>query len=248
VEAVGKAVKRFKAGDEVFGSSDGALAQYITVREDGPVAAKPAALTVEQAAALPVAGVTALQALRDLGHVRAGEQVLINGASGGVWTFAVQLAKLSGAEVTGVCSTRNLEKIRALGADHLIDYTQEDFTRGTQRYELILDLTGNRSIAEYRRVLAPQGLLVLIGVAPGDWLGPLEGPLEATVLDPFSKQKAVSLFAHINAEDLTTLAGLVQSGKVQPVIDRRYPLEEAAAAMRYLEAGHARGKLVIDVE
>lgn len=248
VEAVGKAVKRFKAGDEVFGSAEGALAQYLTVPEEAAVAAKPAAMSFEQAAAIPVAGVTALQALRDLGHVRAGQKVLINGASGGVGTFAVQLAKLSGAEVTGVCSTKNLEMVRALGADHVIDYTHEDFARGTQRYDLILDVTGNRSIADYRRVLAPQGILVLIGVTPGDWLGPLQAPVQATLLELFSKQKVLSMFAHINRDDLTALAGLFPSGKLAAVIDRRYRLEQAPEAMRYLEAGHARGKLVINVD
>jgi NADPH:quinone reductase-like Zn-dependent oxidoreductase len=248
VEAVGKDVRRFRVGDEVVGSADGALAQYVTVRDSDPVVAKLALVSFEQAAAVPVAAVTALQALRDLGHVHAGENVLINGASGGVGTFAVQLAKLFGADVTAVCSTRNVEMVRLLGADHLIDYTKEDFTKGTARYELILDLAANRSLSEYRSVLAPQGLLTLIGASPGNWLGPLGAPLEATMLEPFSKQKFPSLFAHINQEDLTTLAELMQSGKLKSVIDRHYSLGEVPDAMAYLESGHARGKVVIDVE
>jgi len=248
VEAAGKDVKRLKVGDEVLGYAPDALAQYVTVRESGPIVAKPAALSFEQAAALPVAGITALQALRDLGHIRPGEKVLINGASGGVGVFAVQLAKSFGAEVTGVCSTRNLEMVRALGADHVIDYTKEDFTQGTGRYELILDVAGNRSITEYRRVLEPQGVVALIGVNRGNWLGPFEGPLEATMLEPFVKQKFLSMFAQPNREDLVKLAELTQSGKLKAVIDRHYTLGEAAQAMGYLEAGHARGKVVIDVD
>jgi NADPH:quinone reductase-like Zn-dependent oxidoreductase len=250
VEAVGQDVHRFKVGDEVFGYADDthALAQYLTMRESGAIVKKPAGVSFEQAATIPVAGVTALQALRDLAHVRAGEKVLINGASGGVGTFAVQLAKSFGAEVTAVCSTRNLEMVRSLGADHLIDYTKEDFTQGTARYEVILDVAGNRSITEYRRVLAPQGILALVGAAPGNWLGPMAAPLEATVRGPFTQQKFLSVFAHVNADDLTRLAERMQSGQLKSVIDRNYTLDEAPRAMAYLEAGHARGKVVIDVE
>lgn len=250
VEAVGRDVTRFKAGDQVFGAARDALAQYVTVRalQGDPIVAKPPEMTFEQAAAIPVAGVTALQGLRDLGHVHAGESVLINGASGGVGTFAVQLAKSFGAEVTAVCSTRNIAMVRSLGADHVIDYTKEDFTQGRVRYELILDVVANRSITEYRRVLAPQGILVLIGATAGNWLEPLAVPIEATVLELFSKQKFPSMFAHINQGDLGTLAGLMQSGKLQSVLDRHYTLSEAPEAIGYLESGHARGKVVVDVE
>ncbi len=250
VEAVGKDVTRFKLGDQVFGVADGVLAQYVSVRalKDDPIVAKPPELPFEQAAAVPVAGVTALQALRDLGHIRAGEKVLINGASGGVGTFAVQLAKSFGAEVTGVCSTRNLALVRSLGADHLIDYTKEDFTRDGARYELILDDVANRSIPEYRRVLAPHGIVVLIGATRGNWLEPLAAPLEAMLLTRFSSQQFLEMFAHIDPKDLATLAKLMQSGKVKAVIDRHYGLGEASGAMAYLEAGHARGKVLIDVQ
>lgn len=248
VEAVGTDVRRFKVGDSVFGYDDDAAAEYVAVLDSDRIAVEPASVSFEEAAAVPVAGITALQALRDLGHVHAGEQVLINGASGGVGTFAVQLAKSFGAQVTGVASTRNLDLLRALGADHVIDYTREDFTRGTVRYGLILDLVGNRSISEYRRVLAPQGTLVLIGAGRGDWLGPLVTPLEAAVRGPLSQQKYLSMFAHVNGADLATLAGLMQSGKLKAVIDRHYTLGQTAQAMAYLEAGHARGKVLIDID
>lgn len=251
VEAVGKGVTRFKPGDEVFGGRTGALAEYITAREDRAVVLKPASLTFEQAAAVPVAALTALQGLRDSGRIQPGQSVLINGASGGVGTFAVQIAKSLGARVTGVCSTRNLELVRSLGADHVIDYTQQDFTQGEDRYDMILDLVGNRSLRENRRVLKPQGTYVLIGGGgpnDGRWLGPVPKVIAALVLSPFVDQELGMMVSELNQQDLTYLGGLMQDGRVTAVIDRRYPLGEAAEAIRYLETGRARGKVVINIE
>lgn len=249
IEAVGKNVRRFKPGDEVFGGGSGALAEYVSVREAGSIAAKPANLTFEQAAAVPVAAVTALQALRDKGQLRAGQRVLINGASGGVGTFAVQIAKSFGADVTGVCSTRNVELVRSLGADHVIDYTREDYTKSAQRYDLIVDNVGNRSLLQVRRVLAPEGIYVMVGGPSDDpWIGAIATPLKAFLLSPFVSQEAVFLFADLNQKDLTFLADLMQAGKVTPVIDRRYSLAEVPAAIAYLEEGHARGKVIVRVQ
>jgi NADPH:quinone reductase-like Zn-dependent oxidoreductase len=250
VEAVGKSVKRFKPGDEVFGGRDGAFAEYVNVRENGALALKPANLTSEQAAAVPVAGITALQALRDKGKIQSGQKVLINGASGGVGTFAVQIAKAFGAEVTGVCSTRNLTMVRSIGADHVIDYTREDFTQGSLRYDLIVDNVGTHSLSEYRRVLNPQGALVMVG-GPNDgrWIGSaLSGAIKAMLVGPFVSQKLVFILAKLNQGDLGVLRDLMQTGKLTPVIDRRYKLSETAEAIRYLEEGHARGKVVITLE
>ena len=249
VEAVGKSVKRFKPGDEVFGGRSGAFAEYVTVREERAVALKPSNVSFEQAAAVPIAGITALQALRDKGHIHAGQKVLINGASGGVGTFAVQIAKSFGAEVTGVCSTRNVDMVRSLGADHVIDYTREDFTQGAQHYDLIVDNVGTHSLLAYKRVLNPNGIYVMIGsTTPGNWFGWLATPLQALVLSPFMSQKAGMMLADLGKEDLATLGELMRSAKVTPVIDRRYKLSEAPEALRYLEAGHARGKVVLSVE
>ncbi|MGO9802987.1 MAG: NAD(P)-dependent alcohol dehydrogenase [Steroidobacteraceae bacterium] len=250
VEAVGKSVQHFKVGDEVFGGRDGAFAEYLTVRESRAVAVKPAGVSFEQAAALPIAAITALQALRDKGKLRAGQKVLINGASGGVGTFAVQLAKWLGGEVTGVCSTRNVELVRSLGADHVIDYTREDFTRGAERYDLIIDNVGNHPLLEYRRVMTPHGILVLVGGGPtpsGQMLGGLTIMLKGLILNPFVSQSFEPFLAELNPKDLSLLAGLIQQGRLKPVIDRRYPLAQLPEAMSYLEAGHARGKIVIDV-
>jgi NADPH:quinone reductase-like Zn-dependent oxidoreductase len=249
VEAIGKSVKRFKPGDEVFGGRDGAFAEYVNVRENGALALKPANLTFEQAAAVPVAGITALQALRDKGKIQPGQQVLINGASGGVGTFAVQIAKAFGAEVTGVCSTRNLAMVRSIGADHVIDYTQEDFTQGSLRYDLIVDNVGTHSLSQYRRVLNPQGALVMVG-GPNDgrWIGPLSASIKAMLVGPFVSQKLVFIIAKLNQDDLGVLRDLMLTGKLTPVIDRRYKLSETAEAIRYLEEGHARGKVVITLE
>jgi len=251
VEVVGRNINQFKPGDEVFGGRNGALAEYVTVLEDRAVVLKPANLTFEQAASVPVAAITALQGLRDKGKVQPGQKVLINGASGGVGTFAVQIAKSFGADVTGVCSTRNLDMVRSIGADRVIDYTKEDFTKGAQRYDLILDLVGNRSLSELRRVMKPGGITVLIGGGgpdAGQWIGPLTGPIKGLMLSPFVSQQFVTLLADLNKEDLTILADLLQAGKVTPVIDRRYRLNETAEAIAYLEEGHARGKIVITPE
>lgn len=248
VEAVGSNVKRFKPGDEVFGGRSGAFAEYVTVREDRALALKPANMTFEQAASVPIAGITALQALRDKGQLKPGQQVLINGASGGVGTFAVQIAKSYGAEVTGVCSTRNVEMVRSIGADHVIDYTQEDYTKSGQHYDLIIDNVGNHSLLANRRVLNPDGIFVIIGGPKGNWLAPLMNPIKALMLSPFVGQEFVMILAKLDKDDLAILGDLMQAGKVTPVIDRRYRLSEVPAAIRYSEEGHARGKIVIDLE
>jgi NADPH:quinone reductase-like Zn-dependent oxidoreductase len=248
VEAVGKDVKQFHVGDEVFGGRDGAFAEYVRVREDRAVALKPSNITFEQAAAVPIAALTALQALRDEGHLQRGQKVLINGASGGVGTFAVQIAKSMGAEVTGVCSTRNDEMVRKLGADHVIDYTKENYTEQTTQYDLIVDNVGSQSLLANRRVLKPNGIFVIIGGPKGDWLGPLASPLKAMVVSPFVKQKMGFFIAGMDPKDLNTLRDLMQSGAVTPVIDRAYPLTQTSEAIAYLEDGHARGKVVITVE
>jgi NADPH:quinone reductase-like Zn-dependent oxidoreductase len=248
VEAIGKDVTRFKPGDAVFGGRDGAFAEYVAVRADRSVVPKPDNMSFEQAAAVPIAGLTALQALRDKGHVRAGDKVLINGASGGVGTFAVQIAKSYGAEVTGVCSTKNLAMVRSLGADHVIDYTAEDFTQQPQRYDLILDTVGNHSLLQYRRVLTPHGIVVIIGgPSSGPFIGPLITPIKALLLTPFVSQRFEPFLAAFNPQDLRTLAELMQAGKLTPVIDRQYPLAEIPEAMRYVEAGHAHGKVVLNI-
>ncbi len=249
VEAVGKNVTRFKPGDDVFGGADGSFGEYVTPRAEGSVALKPANMSFEQAAAVPIAAVTALQALRDKGQLKAGQKVLINGASGGVGTFAVQIARNMGAEVTGVCGTRNIDMVRAIGADHVIDYTHEDFTRGAVRYDLIIDNVGTHSISDYRRVLTPEGILVMVGgPSEGSWIGPLSGSLKAMIVAPFVRQKLIFMLAEINKETLESLRGMMAAGKLVPVIDRRYPLAETGAALSYLLQGHARGKVVITVE
>ena len=239
VEAVGKDVTRFRLGDAVFGEGAGAFAEYASVPER-TLALKPASLTFEQAAAVPMAGLTALQSLRDGGKIQAGQKVLILGASGGVGTFAVQIAKSFGAEVTGVCSTKNVEMVRSIGADHVVDYTCEDFTRGDVRYDLMLDTIGNRSLRECRRVLTPKAVYVSISGAMAHLLG-------TSMLKPFVSQDIEIPVAKRNKADLEILSGLIEVGKVTPVIDRTYPLNEVPAAIRYLETGHARGKIVITV-
>lgn len=251
VEAVGKNVRRFKPGDEVFGGRNGALAQYVNVRENGALEFKPANVTFEQAAAVPVAAVTALQALRDQGKIRPGQAVLINGASGGVGTFAVQIAKSFGANVTGVTSARNVTLVRSLGADQIIDYTHEDYTKGPQHYDLILDLVGNRGLLENRRVLKPAGIYVGIGGGgpeDGGLIGPMMGPVKQWLLSPFVSQKLTFFVSELTKEDLGILGGLMQVGKLRPVIDRRYKLSDTAAAIRYVEQGHAHGKVIVTVE
>jgi len=251
VEAVGKNVTQFKPGDDVFGGRGGAFAEYVCPRANRAVALKPASLTFEQAASVNIAGITALQALRDKGQIQPGQKVLINGASGGVGTFAVQIAKSFGADVTGVCSTRNVDLVRSLGADHIIDYTKEDFAKGDQRYDVILDNVPNHSLSECRRILNPNGKYVMIGGGgPNDnrWIGPFGRVIHTMVLSPFVSQKMGMMMADANQKDLTVLGDLMQSGKVKPVIDRTYKLSEVPAAIAYLEEGHARGKVVITVE
>ena len=251
VEAVGKNVTQFKPGDEVLGGKSGAFAEYVCARSDRAVVLKPANITFEQAASVPIAAITALQGLRDKGKIQPGQKVLINGASGGVGTFAVQIAKSFGTEVTGVCSTRNLELVRSLGADHVIDYTKEDFTKGNQRYDLILDNVGTQPLSGFRHALQPKGICVMIGGGgpnDGGLIGPLGRPVKALLLSPFTSQTMGMLMADLNKKDLATLGDLMQSGKVTPVIDRTYPLSQIADAIRYLEAGHARGKVVITLE
>ena len=244
VEAVGQAVTGFRVGDEVFGGKSGALAQYVCVR-DG-VVLKPANITFEDAAAVPVAAITALQGLRDKGQIQSGQKVLINGASGGVGTFAVQIAKAFGAEVTAVCSSRNLELARSLGADHVVDYTREDYTRSDQRFDLILDLAGSKSWSESRRILKTQGRLVLVGAPKGNALiGPLGHIAKVRIAAFRSSQKVQFFIAKMNRADLLVLREFLETGKVKPVIDRRYTSSQVADAFRYLGEGHARGKIVI---
>jgi NADPH:quinone reductase-like Zn-dependent oxidoreductase len=248
VEAVGKDVTRFRPGDEVFGEVErGGFAEY-TCASEALLELKPANLTFEQAAAVPLAALTALQGLRDAGRVQPEQKVLIIGASGGVGTFAVQIAKLLGADVTGVCSTRNVEMIRSLGADHVIDYTREDFTRSGRKYDLIFQLAGTLSPSDCRRALTSKGTLVLSsGESSGRWLGPVDRMIKAAVLSPFVSQKLGSFLAKPDSDDLQFLKELIEAGKVKPVIDRTYSLNEAPEAIRYLEEGHARGKVVITV-
>jgi NADPH:quinone reductase-like Zn-dependent oxidoreductase len=249
VETVGKNVTRYKPGDEVFGDRDGAFGEYVSVRENGAMALKPTNMSMEQAAAVPIAGLTALQALRDKGKIQAGQKVLINGASGGVGTFAVQIAKTYGADVTGVCSTRNVAMVKSIGADHVIDYTKEDFTQGSVRYDLIIDNVGSHTLSEYRRVLTPNGKLVIVGGPSDDpWLGPMTTSVKAYLVAPFVSQKLIFILAEANGEDLNVLRDLMQTGKLTPVIDRRYPLSETAQAISYLEQGHAKGKVIIAVD
>jgi NADPH:quinone reductase-like Zn-dependent oxidoreductase len=253
VEAIGKNVTEFKPGDEVFGGKTGAFADYVCVREDRAIAIKPANMTFEQAASVPIAATTALQALRDKGMLRSGQKILVNGASGGVGTFAVQIAKSYGAEVTGVCSTRNVDLVRSIGADHVIDYTKEDFTRSGQRYDLLFDNIGNHSFSERRNVLNPNGICVMVGVGGsgatgGQILGVLAGELNAYIRSRFASQKFSTFLAQLNHKDLSQLGDLMQSGKITPVIDRTYKLSQIPDALKYLEQGHARGKVVVAVE
>lgn len=241
VEAVGPAVSTLQPGDEVFGEiGAGGFAEYVCVKESA-VVKKPAALSFEDAAAVPVAGLTALQGLRDQGKLQAGHKILINGASGGVGTYAVQIAKALGAAVTGVCSTRNLALVREIGADHVIDYTQTDFTRTGQQYDLILDAVGNRSVADLRRALTPQGIGAVAGFTT------LSGILQIALLGSWGGQPVRSFLAKPNQADLQTLAELLASGKVRSIIDCRYPLAATADAIRYLETGRARGKVIVTV-
>jgi NADPH:quinone reductase-like Zn-dependent oxidoreductase len=209
---------------------------------------KPANMTYKQAASVPIAAITALQALRDKGKIKTGHRVLINGASGGVGTFAVQIAKSFGAEVSGVCSTRNVEMVRSIGADHVFDYTKEDYTDSGKQYDLIIDNVGNHSLLANRRVLSPEGVLVMVGGKSGNWIAPLMGPIKALLLSPFVGQEFVLILAQLRQEDLAILADLMQAGSMTPVIDRSYGLDEVPAAIAYSEEGHARGKIVVNLE
>ena len=244
----GDEVTRFAVGDAVFGGRSGAFAEYIALPEDSAIALKPDNVSFEEAAAIPIAAVTALQALRDNGQLKAGEKVLLNGASGGVGTYAVQIAKALGAEVHGVCSTRNVEMVRALGADHVFDYTIENYTDSDNEYDLILDMVGNHSLSANRRVLKPQGRMVLVGGPKGNWFGPLWPPLKALMLSPFIDQEIGMILARLKGDDLEYLASLMSDGRLTSRVDTRYPLSETAEALRYLETKRARGKVIIAME
>jgi NADPH:quinone reductase-like Zn-dependent oxidoreductase len=245
VEAVGRNVTQFKPRDEVFGVCRGALAEYACASESA-LAIKPDNVTFEQAASAPMAALTALQSLRDEGKIQPGQKVLINGAAGGVGTFAVQIAKSYGADVTGVCSTRNVDTVRSIGADRVIDYTRENFTNRGQHYNLILDSIGNHSLLACRRVLNPKGIYIMVGGPTGRWMiGLLARLATALVLSRFVSQKLVMVLTKPSKEDLAALHELMKAGKVTPVIDRSYTLSEVPEAIRYLEQGHARGKVVI---
>lgn len=251
VEAVGRNVTDFKPGDEVFGVRAGCLAEYICVRQSGAIATKPGNVNFEQAASIPTA-LVALQGLRDTAQLKAGQKVLINGASGGIGTFAVQIARAYGAEVTGVCSGRNVEMVKSLGADHVIDYTKEDYTKGDQRYDVIYDLVNNHSFAERRRVLKPGGICVLAGVGGSgmheETLSRFIGVFTAFLRSKFADEKFVIFGVDINKKDLGVLRDLTESGKVTPALTKTYPLAETAAAYKYLETGHASGKIAIMID
>ena len=248
VEAVGANVTLFKPGDAVFGGVHGALAEYAVAREQGAIVLKPENLSFDEAAGIPIAAITALQGLRDQGGIKAGQKVLINGASGGVGPYAVQLAKSFGAEVTGVCSTRNVDMVRSIGADHVIDYTKENFTEGNQRYDLILDNVGNHGFFALEDVMKPEGIIVMVGAPKkGALLGPVKRVVWSKLVGHFIEPRITFYVAKVNKADLELLAGLAREGKLKSVIDSRFPLEETAAALEYLGAGHARGKVVVTV-
>ena len=248
VEAIGASVVSFKPGDEVYGARSGSFAEYLTIRKQGGIALKPVSMTFEQAAAIPVAGLTALQGLRNKGQIQPGQKVLINGASGGVGTFAVQIAKAFGAQVTGVCHTRHIDAIRSLGADHIFDYAREDFTRSGQRYDLVLDVMGGRSWRDFRRVLNPNATFVLIGGPKTNrLLGPLAHIIRIRMAALRASQKVIFFIASVNRADLLFMNELFEAGKVTPLIDRRYALSELPQAMRHFAEGHPHGKIVITV-
>jgi NADPH:quinone reductase-like Zn-dependent oxidoreductase len=249
VETVGKDVTKFKPGDAVFGARGGAFGEYVVVRESGNIALKPDNVSFEQAAAVPIAAITALQALRDKGRVKAGSKVLINGASGGVGTFAVQIAKSIGAEVTAVCSGRNVELVKSIGADRVIDYTQADFTEGSEKYDVIVDNVGNHPLSKLRRVMTEEGRDVIVGgPSEGKWLGPIKLVMKGQIYSMFVEQEFLFFLAEVNQPDLALLSAMMREGKLIPVIDRTYPLSELPDAIRYLETGRARGKVVVRVE
>jgi NADPH:quinone reductase-like Zn-dependent oxidoreductase len=246
VVEVGRDVSEFRPGDAVFGAARGSAAEYVCAQPDR-LAPKPANVSFEQAAAVPVAGLTALQALKSGDGTSPGEKVLIIGAAGGVGTFAVQIAKSFGAHVTGVCSTGNVDYVRSIGADRVIDYTREDFTQGSERYDRIVIAAGNTPLSTFRRLLTPRGTSVWVGASPGRWLGVLAGFLKALVLSRFGSQRLILLQAAIRKDDLITLKEMIEAGRVTPVVTRRYTLDETSEAIRYLEQGHTRGKTVIVV-
>jgi NADPH:quinone reductase-like Zn-dependent oxidoreductase len=245
IEAVGSEVTRFRPGDDVFGGATGAFAEYVTVNAERAVVHKPANISFEQAASVTIAGTTALQALRDTGKLEAGQKVLINGASGGVGTFAVQIAKALGAEVTGVCSTRNLDLVRSIGSDHVFDYTREDYTKSDRRFDVIIDMVGNHGLLANRDVMTPAGIYVGVGGTVGNWVGPLTGPLKAMALTPFVSQEFTGFLAQLRQEDLLFLADLMAQGKLVPVTGSRFSLDEVPEAIRLSEGGHARGKIIV---
>jgi NADPH:quinone reductase-like Zn-dependent oxidoreductase len=248
VAAVGDEVTRFRPGDAVFGGSGGAFAEYLVVKESGALAHKPAEISFEQAAALPIAGITALQALRDRARLRRGQRVLINGASGGVGTFAIQIAKVLGAEVTAVCSTRNLELVKSLGADHVVDYTRQDVTTLDGRYDVILDNVGNHSFGGLRKVLTPGGIVVLVGGPKGPWVDPFIPLLKGALVSPFVDERFDFFISRFNAPDFEYLAGLARDGRLRAAISRRYALREVPAALEYLGTRRAQGKVIIAME
>jgi NADPH:quinone reductase-like Zn-dependent oxidoreductase len=248
VEAVGAGVTRFQPGDAIFGGWTGAFAEYLTIPEDRSIAPKPDNVSFEEAATVPIAAITALQALRDHGQLQPGQRVLINGASGGVGTFAVQIAKAMGGEVTGVCSTRNVEMVRSIGADHVIDYKQDDYTRLDARYDLIVDMVGNHSPAANVEMLEPGGTYVIVGGPKGNWIAPLVNPIKAAVLSPFVDEKIVTMLARLTPEDMVYLSELMAEGKMKPVLDREFGLSEVPDAIRYSESQRARGKIVVTMD
>ncbi|MCF6469152.1 NAD(P)-dependent alcohol dehydrogenase [Nonomuraea sp. MG754425] len=245
VEAVGKEVTRFAPGDEVYGCAPGSFAEYVTVPESGPVTGKPAGLTFEQAAAVPTSALTALQALRDKGRLAQGQKVLVNGAAGGIGTFAVQLAKAYGAEVTGVCGGGNVELVRSIGADDVIDYTRQDFTRTGRRYDVVLDNVGNRPVADCRRLLTPDGTYLHNSGSGGRWFGPMGRIIRLNALNLVVRHALPSFVTRENAADLVTLRELIEAGRLAPVVGRTHPLSEVPEAIAHVERGHARGKVVI---
>ena len=247
VEAVGTTVSRFKPGDAVFGARGGAFGEYVLMPEDRAVVPKPDNVSFEEAAAVPIAGITALQALRDKGQLQPGQRVLINGASGGVGTYAVQIAKALGAEVDGVCSTRNVEMVSSIGADRVFDYKKEDYTESGETYDLIVDMVGNHSILANRGLLKPGGIYVLVGGPKGDWIAPLIKPIGAMIISPFVDESIISLLAQVTQDDMDYLAKLMAAGKMRSVIDRRFSLSEVPEAIAYSESGRARGKIIVNI-
>ncbi len=247
VVAVGADVTRFSPGDEVFGGASGSFGEYLTVAEDGAVAAKPANVSFEQAAAAGIAAITAIQALRDRGAVESGEAVLINGASGGVGTFAVQIAHAMGAEVTGVCSAGKMALVRSIGADHVIDYRQHDYTESERRYDVIIDLVGNRSVRANTRILEPDGRLVIVGGPKGDWFAPLKPMIDAALTSPFVDQQVGTMLAYMTRDDAVRLGELMRDGTLTPVVDRTFTLEQLPAAIEYWKSGKATGKVTVTI-